>query len=484
MPDSDGQTHNKGIPKNRKVEGEYHLARALQLKGSTHEAIKRFMDITRTDPDFVPAYVQLGDLMLHEGRARQALDYYQKALEIDPQQPLLKSKCEFLMDIINGEKEGFAANTSYITSSIDAQLVNNPDGKINLKNQLTFKTHRSGWKYAIHALKPLHNEAGVLFDGFIEKNFASEHFREGVRPARVLDFMRSQGTFDRLATSEEKGITPYTTPWVGFIHNPQAMPEWFLYQVSNQRIFAKDIWKESLPSCIGLFTLSEYHARWLRTQTGVPVSSLIHPSEIPEVIFDFDRFVNNPRKKIVQVGWWLRKLNAISQMPLAADNRLGCEKIRLIPDFSNNAHDLIKRLMSIEKEVNQVEIDPVYAKNTREIHHLPDHEYDQLLSENIVFIELYDANANNTIVECIARGTPILVNPLPAVVEYLGEDYPLYFNNLPEAAEKALDLKLILEAHQYLMECETRGKLGSGYFLKSFCESEVYRLIGEISSHI
>jgi hypothetical protein len=107
-----------------------------------------------------------------------------------------------------------------------------------------------------------------------------------------------------------------------------------------------------------------------------------------------------------------------------------------------------------------------------------------LLSENIVFIELYDANANNTIVECIARGTPILVNPLPAVVEYLGEDYPLYFNNLPEAAEKALDLKLILEAHQYLMECETRGKLGSGYFLKSFCESEVYRLIGEISSHI
>ena len=57
-------------------------------------------------------------------------------------------------------------------------------------------------------------------------------------------------------------------------------------------------------------------------------------------------------------------------------------------------------------------------------------EYDQLLEKNIVFIELIDASANNTILECIVRNTPIIVNKIEPVVEYLGDDYPLYFENL------------------------------------------------------
>ena len=44
------------------------------------------------------------------------------------------------------------------------------------------------------------------------------------------------------------------------------------------------------------------------------------------------------------------------------------------------------------------------------------YRYDCLLSENVVTIELFDASANNVIVECIARNTPIVVNRHPAVV--------------------------------------------------------------------
>ena len=57
-------------------------------------------------------------------------------------------------------------------------------------------------------------------------------------------------------------------------------------------------------------------------------------------------------------------------------------------------------------------------------------EYDDLLSKNIIFIDLYDASANTVVVECIARKTPLLVTRLDAVIEYLGKDYPLYFDNL------------------------------------------------------
>ena len=76
-----------------------------------------------------------------------------------------------------------------------------------------------------------------------------------------------------------------------------------------------------------------------------------------------------------------------------------------------------------------------------------------------------------------SRATPLLINPLPGVIEYLGADYPLYFETLAEAAAKALDTSLLLETHEYLKSCETRPKLSADYFLNSFRDSQVYRSI-------
>lgn len=81
---------------------------------------------------------------------------------------------------------------------------------------------------------------------------------------------------------------------------------------------------------------------------------------------------------------------------------------------------------------------------------LSNQEYDNLLIENIVFLNLYDVSAANTIIECIARNTPLLVNPLPAAIEYLGEEYPFYYQSFREAADKATNPILIFETHQYL----------------------------------
>ena len=108
--------------------------------------------------------------------------------------------------------------------------------------------------------------------------------------------------------------------------------------------------------------------------------------------------------------------------------------------------------------------EPRFAENTREVQHLPDPAYDALLAENIAFLQLYDAGANNTVVECIARATPLLVNPLPAIVEYLGPNYPFYYESLAEAADKAMDLDLIERTHLYLRGCVTRPKLTAALF--------------------
>lgn len=326
----------------------------------------------------------------------------------------------------------------------------------------------------MQALYPLHDPQGVLFDGFLEHQFLFQHNSPKPRSRRILEKMNADGVFQYLATSEEKEIIPYRSPWIGFLHNPPAMPIWFDYRNSPQKLFEKQIWQESLPHCLGLFALSEYYAAWLREHTGKPVSVLIHPTEIPQKQFNFEQFLANPHKKIVQIGWWLRKLHSLYRLPIAQNNALGYEKVRLGFLF-DAAEDCFMKLMPLEARLYKFELDPAYSANTSVIQHLPNDQYDDLLATNIAFVDLYDSSANNAIIECIARATPLLVNPLAAVREYLGEGYPMYFETLEAAAEKALDTSLILKTHHYLKTCETRQKLSPEYFLDSFCNSEVYQ---------
>ena len=107
---------------------------------------------------------------------------------------------------------------------------------------------------------------------------------------------------------------------------------------------------------------------------------------------------------------------------------------------------------------------------------LSDVEYDTLLEENIVFLHLKDASACNTLLECFVRNVPILINPLPAVVEVLGKDYPLYYNSFEEALLKSRSYELIAEAHRYISKCD-KSKYRIESFIDSIHESHTYRSI-------
>ena len=288
-------------------------------------------------------------------------------------------------------------------------------------------------------LKVLHRRDGVLLDAFIERTFCWHPVK----------------------------IEPHTKPWVGFIHVPPNPPDWFIYEQSNEMIFASEAWKKSLPYCRGLFTLSQYHKKNLETKFDFPISSLVFPTEAPTLKWSYNKFSANKEKKIIQVGWWLRKLHAIFQLPQTSYKKV----------FLNVEHKVLPHLMNIERDRLKKEgifNDEMY-KTAEEIRFLPEKEYDKLLSENIVFVYLYDASANNTITECLARSTPLLINPIEPVTEYLGIDYPFYYHTLEEAAAKAMDLDLVYKTHRYLARHSINKKLSGKYFLESFVKSEIYQ---------
>lgn len=452
------------------IEKRLLLARAWRLKGQTELARRALDNLLGDAPDHVGLHIEMGDLLLEEGRLEDAVRYYGNALDLEPDHPSLQFRRDYLSGLSGAD-----------SAQSEAVPPDHPRGRLNLLGQKRFGFHRSGWNVALDALTPLHHSRGVLFDGFVENNFAWKHWRDGIREAAVLRRLMAQGAFEELATSEEQGIVPYNRPWVGFFHNPHRMPHWFHYQESPQSILSKDIWRDSVRHCLGLFVLTRYQAEWLRTQVDVPVSVLTHPTEIPQSQFSYEAFESSSDRRIVQVGWWLRRLNAIYELPVARNNPLGYKKIRLVPRFFDDADNYLRSLMQKEMEELQIEIPAEYAENTVDVQHLPDAEYDELLSSNIVFLNLYDAGANCAIVECIARATPVLVNRLPPVVEYLGNDYPFYYVTLEEAAAKAIDTRLIRQTHRYLRSSPMREQMSPDRFRRQLRASIVFRSLPEVS---
>ena len=112
--------------------------------------------------------------------------------------------------------------------------------------------------------------------------------------------------------------------------------------------------------------------------------------------------------------------------------------------------------------------------------YLSNEEYDNLLHKNIILLDVFNSSANNTVLECIARNTPLLVTKHPAIIEYLGIDYPLYFNTIDELNEIINSdnfINLVKKAHYYL-----KNMLKDKYTIKYFCNA-FDNILHELNEH-
>lgn len=298
----------------------------------------------------------------------------------------------------------------------------------------------------MNLLKDLCVQDGILVDDFADVNFRHKH---------------------EMKPDQWSYLPPYSSSWIACLHNPPNVPLWWKKHRSNGDyagldLFDIDLWIHSLPYLRGIICFSHYHKRWLEHRSAVPVLSLRHPGFVPGRKFSMDEFRQTQNKRIVQIGWWLRRMRSIYDLhaPGFVKTRIHHDQAWIQEYYEEESKSIGPRIST-----DSVEILPF----------LSCHEYDLLLASSIIFLDLYDASANNTVIEAIFRNTPILVNRVGGVVDYLGSDYPLYFQNLDDAAAKIQNEELIYEAHFYLKNLSSKSNLSGGFFQRSLVESELYQ---------
>lgn len=354
------------------------------------------------------------------------------------------------------------------------------------------KYHRSGWSYVVGGLMNLDattmlKQSDVFIDTYVDRSF---HWGK--------DIMKTLGEI------------PYTRSWYGFIHHTFDTT----HSINNcQTLLEQEDFLLSLNTCKGLIALTQYLknkleiALYEKGVTHVPVHVLYHPMEFVENNFTPSKFINNTDKKIVQIGAWLRNPYAIYQMTLPNKKEFDIKKTHLkgtemdLYFAPNNFFDIITQslclhdknylsslssfsspsssLPSMCRAESISRQDNTYPSNKYcqgvlhllEFNHnsvtvldkLSNQEYDKLLAENIVFLNLVDCSAVNTVIECIVRDTPLVVNRHPALEELLGIDYPGFYDTLQEAGELCVSMSSILKMYNHMRTLDKKR-----YMLENF----------------
>lgn len=295
--------------------------------------------------------------------------------------------------------------------------------KLNLSKCEGFSTHRSGWSYAIKSLMPFHAKNGIFFDDFVERKFI---------------------------WNRHKDNSYYNFPWIGVIHLPIHDRTEFDKRNSLQFLCKQSNFIQSLKKCKCLISLSKSLIPEIKKQlpnefNDLPIISVKHPTEKVLKKWSPYKFIQDP--SITQLGYWLRKFNFFyNDIELIKSNIPNIKSYCMPGDLKRYSE--IWNIISMNEEIDFNIHEPINLNN---------YDFDEHLSKTLVWCCMWSTSANNGIIEPLIRNTPIFTNKLPAIVEYLGNDYPLY----KECG--ILNLNKILEAHEYLTNLD-KSDLSGEFF--------------------
>lgn len=289
----------------------------------------------------------------------------------------------------------------------------------------SYKFHRSGWKYV--------------------RQFVPPNSCAGQKPLVELYEMVEFDLMDRRMHLSKSKLAPV---WVGISHLTWRASVDSEYSDLDNSFFVDQLFMKRnvkvFRSCAAIIVFSEHTARGWRAVRAkhflnFKVHVFKHPTEIPTKYFSLSNYENNQQKTLYQIGSQMRRIETIARI-----------------DFPNKCWLPGRPEAQIRKLISNAEKEAFEGVSVSE--HLSDREYDSVLTENIVLLDVIDASANNTVIECMLRTTPLLARKHPAIVEYLGNDYPFYFENIEEANRKVSNDDLLEQTHQYMQKNVERWK--------------------------
>ena len=143
--------------------------------------------------------------------------------------------------------------------------------------------------------------------------------------------------------------------------------------------------------------------------------------------FNFNQFALSKTFNVILMGQQLRRIPDLLKInsPLIGD-KIWLSGIKSLADRD--------RVLKLEIESQNLGEKHFFLfKEIVKTPYLGSHsDYDKLIQTSILVMPLYDAAANNSILECITSNTPIFVTRCAGAEEYLGSKYPLFFDSIDQ----------------------------------------------------
>jgi len=152
--------------------------------------------------------------------------------------------------------------------------------------------------------------------------------------------------------------------------------------------------------------------------------------------FQIEEYKKN--KCIIQIGNWLRKTYSIFKINTNINKEI-------LPWTKRTQDEMQYFLNKDNMTLTELEKGSVLKTS-----HICDNDYNKIFNNKIIFLNLYSSTANNVIMECIKANNPIIINRLEPIEEYLGKEYPLFYDNLTDVSTILENDELILKAFNYL----------------------------------
>ena len=258
--------------------------------------------------------------------------------------------------------------------------------------------------------------------------------------------------------------------WIGIIHDPLDTHKYYKNHGKCRNHLKGKGFRKSLQRCKGLFFLTKTECeKWKNALHDLGYNHIkcdygLHPIQNHEHRFSWDAFLENDNKRIIQTGYWLRIPYSIFKLNVPHEY-----KKTIVP-----YDDRQRWYLKLFGKTDGVWVDKQERNSVDKVNHLPYEDYVGMLTKNILYMELCEVSANNTILDAILMNTPLIVNKLDGVVEYLGEDYPLYFENRDEVYDLLNSSDKLEETYIYLKKMD-KSRFSLENFGKSIFNSKIWR---------